>query len=191
MDKGYCDIERRSQVRRLRVRPEPLQRRLELRGGRFERLGVRISKKNIIDLISSNAIWKSNSGAVVRELIQNSAEACRYRRFHSSPSDQYEPKITVTFERTGKTISVQDNGCGMSERVVLNHFLTVGNSRATEKAYASEAVVDLVHSFPDNFSLAFVASIVLVMRDEFEHVIEIQPVRSTERDACPDFFRRV
>jgi len=27
---------------------------------------------------------------------------------------------------------------GMSERVLLDHFLTVGNSRATEKAYASE-----------------------------------------------------
>lgn len=135
--KGYCDIERRSAVRRLRIRPEPLQRRLELRSGRFERLGVRISKKNIIDLISSNAIWKSNAGAVVRELLQNSVEACRYRKFHSSPSDQYEPKITVGFDRKDRTVSVQDNGCGMSERVVLNHFLTVGNSRAAEKAYST------------------------------------------------------
>ena len=136
--RGYCDIERRSQVRRLRVRPEPFQRRLELRGGRFERLGVRISKKNIIDLISSNAIWRSSTGAAVRELIQNSVEACRYRSFHSSKSDRYIPKVSVRFDRSKKTISVQDNGCGMSERVVLNHFLTVGNSRAREKAYSTD-----------------------------------------------------
>lgn len=136
--RGYCDIERRSTVRRLRIRPEPLQRRLELRGGRFERLGVRISKKNIIDLIASNAIWKSDAGIVIRELVQNAVEACRYRRFHSPPSDRYEPRITVRFDRNGRTVSVQDNGCGMSERVVLNHFLTVGNSRATEKAYSTE-----------------------------------------------------
>jgi hypothetical protein len=135
--KGYCDIDRRSQVRRLRVRPEPLQRRLELRGGRFERLGVRINKKNIIDLISSNAIWKSNTGAVVRELIQNSVEACRYRSFHSPTSDRYVPRVSVRFDRSTKSISVRDNGCGMSERVVLNHFLTVGNSRAREKAYST------------------------------------------------------
>jgi hypothetical protein len=136
--RGYCDIDRRSQVRRLRVRPEPLQRRLELRGGRFERLGVRISKKSIIDLISSNAIWRSSTGAAVRELIQNSVEACRYRSFHSAIADRYEPKVWVRFDRSKKTISVQDNGCGMSERVVLSHFLTVGNSRASEKSYSSD-----------------------------------------------------
>ena len=136
--RGYCDIEHRSAARRLRVRPEPPHRRLELRGGRFERLGIRINKKNIIDLISSNAIWKSDSGLVIRELLQNSVEACRYRRFHSSPADKYEPKVIVRFERTNGTLTVKDNGCGMSERVVLNHFLTVGNSRAKEKAYFSK-----------------------------------------------------
>jgi hypothetical protein len=136
--RGYCDIDRRSEVRRLLVRPEPMSRRLELSGARFERLGVRMRKKNVIDLISSNAVWRSNIGAPVRELIQNSVEACRYRKFHSAIADHYVPKIFVTFNRTERTITVQDNGCGMSERVVLNHFLTVGNSRATEKAYASE-----------------------------------------------------
>jgi hypothetical protein len=136
--RGYCDIDRRSEAQRLLVRPEPMSRRLELSGARFERLGVRMRKKNVIDLISSNAVWQLNIGAPVRELIQNSVEACRYRKFHSTVADNYAPAILATFNRTEKTITVQDNGCGMSESVVLNHFLTVGNSRATEKAYASE-----------------------------------------------------
>lgn len=136
--RGYCDIDRRSKVRRLLVRPEPMLRRLELSGARFERLGVRMSKKNVIDLISSNAVWRSNIGAPVRELIQNSVEACRYRNFHSAEADHYVPVISVTFDRLERTVTVQDNGCGMSERVVLNNFLTVGNSRANERAYASE-----------------------------------------------------
>lgn len=141
--RGYCDIERRSAERRLRVRPEPLQRRLELRGGRFERLGVRIDKKNIIDLISSNAIWKANAGAVVRELVQNSVEACRYRAFNSPPSAKYDPKVTIRFDRAARTVLVEDNGCGMSERVILDNFLTVGNSRAKEKAYSTEGYAPL------------------------------------------------
>lgn len=135
---GYCDIDRRSEIPRLLVRPEPMSRRLELSGARFWRLGVRMSKRNVIDLISSNAVWLSNIGAPVRELIQNSVEACRYRNFHSAEADSYVPAISVTFNRSAKTITVKDNGCGMSERVILDHFLTVGNSRATEKAYASE-----------------------------------------------------
>lgn len=136
--RGYCDIDRKSKVRRLLVRPEPMLRRLELNNARFERLGVRMSKKNVIDLISSNAVWRSNIGAPVRELIQNSVEACRYRKFHSAEADHYSPLISVIFDRLERTVTVQDNGCGMSERVVLNNFLTVGNSRANEKAYASE-----------------------------------------------------
>jgi len=134
----YCDIDRRSEVRRLRVRPELLLRNLELSGARFERLGVRMSKKNVIDLISSNAVWRLNIGAPVRELIQNSVEACRYRNFHSARADRYVPAISVIFSRRARTITIQDNGCGMPERVVLNNLLTVGNSRATEKTYASE-----------------------------------------------------
>jgi Histidine kinase-, DNA gyrase B-, and HSP90-like ATPase len=136
---GYCDIDRRSEIPRLLVRPEPLSRRLELSGARFWRLGVRMSKRNVIELISSNAVWQSNFGAPVRELIQNSVEACRYRNFHSAEADSYVPAISVTFNRSAKTITVKDNGCGMSERVILDHFLTVGNSRATERAYASES----------------------------------------------------
>lgn len=124
--RGYCDLERRSGVRRLRVRPELFQRRLELRGGRFERLGVRINKRNIIDLISSNAIWKANAGAVVRELMQNAVEACRYRAFHSPVSARYQPTVVIRFDRASRTVCVEDTGCGMSERVILNHFLTVG-----------------------------------------------------------------
>ena len=141
--RGYCDIDRRSELKRLSVRPEPLQRRFELRGARFERLGVRISKKNVIDLISSNAVWQSDRGLPIRELVQNAVEACRYRSFHSAKSDCYIPVVSVAFNRTDRTITVKDNGCGMSERVVLDHFLTVGNSRARERAYSSEAYASI------------------------------------------------
>ena len=141
--RGYCDIDRRSAVKRLLVRPEPLQRRFELRSARFERLGVRISKKNVIDLISSNAVWRTDRGVAIRELVQNAVEACRYRRFHSAPSDGYTPKIDLAFNRANKTVTISDNGCGMSERVVLDHFLTVGNSRTSEKAYVAEGYASI------------------------------------------------
>jgi hypothetical protein len=181
--RGYSDIERRSAVRRLRVRPEPLQRRLELRGGRFERLGVRISKKNIIDLISSNAVWKSNAGAVIRELVQNSVEACRYRAFHSSRSDRYEPRITVRFDRKNRTMSVQDNGCGMSERIILNHFLTVGNSRAAEKAYSTEGYAPLARFGIGFWSVFTIADRADIQTLAFEDAIQsLEPKKGISFD---------
>jgi hypothetical protein len=141
--RGYCDIDRRSAVNRLLIRPEPLQRRFELRGARFERLGVRMSKKNVIDLISSNAVWRTDRGVAIRELVQNAVEACRYRIFHSAPSDGYTPEVSLAFNRADKTVTISDNGCGMSERVVLDHFLTVGNSRTSEKAYLAEGYASI------------------------------------------------
>lgn len=164
----YCDVDRRSQVRRLRVRPEPFQRGLELRGARFERLGVRMRKENVINLISSNAVWQSNLGLPVRELLQNSVEACRYRRFHSTRADCYVPAISVTFSRSQQTITVEDNGCGMSERVVLNHLLTVGNSRATERPYQSDDYAPIARFGIGFWSVFTIADRALVKTLAFE-----------------------
>jgi hypothetical protein len=134
--RGYCDIDRSSRVPRLRIRPEPFSRRLEIPGARFARLGVRMSKRSVIDLIASNAVWRNDEGIAIRELVQNAVEACRYREHHSSKAHRYSPQVQVVFDRDNRTITVRDNGCGMSERTVLNHFLTVGSSRSKEAAYA-------------------------------------------------------
>jgi hypothetical protein len=133
---GYCDIDRRSKQPRLLVRPVPFERNLNFTGGRFERLGVRLNKKNVIDLIASNAVWRDNRGIAIRELVQNAVEACRYRAHHSSSADAYTPAVSVTFDRSDRSVSVSDNGCGMSERTVLNNFLTVGSSRSREPGYS-------------------------------------------------------
>lgn len=133
--RGYCDIDRLSRLPRLRVRPEPFRRGLDLLGARFERLGVRMSKRSVIDLIASNAVWRDDPGIALRELIQNAVEACRYREHRASRADEYRPWVRVVFDRSHRTISIQDNGCGMSESTVLNNLLTVGNSRSKEVAY--------------------------------------------------------
>ncbi|MFK3647372.1 hypothetical protein ACI2IY_02910 [Lysobacter enzymogenes] len=135
--RGYCEIDRQSKIPRLRVRPEPFTRRLEIPGARFERLGVRMSKRAVIDLVASEAVWSGAKGAPIRELIQNAVEACRYRQHHSSPADQYLPRIVVAFDRQAHTVRVSDNGCGMSQRTILDNFLSVASSRAKEPAYAS------------------------------------------------------
>lgn len=135
---GYCDINRRSKFPRLKLNPEPFVRKFNFTHGRFERLGIRLNKRKVIDLIASNAVWNANIGIAVRELIQNAIEACRFRRFHSGPADQYSPLVKVKFDRSKRTISIIDNGCGMSERTILNNFLTVGSSRSKESSYIAD-----------------------------------------------------
>lgn len=152
--RGYCDIDRQSKVPRLKIRPEPFLRRLELPGATFERLGVRMSKRAVIDLLASNAVWNRSSGAPVRELVQNAVEACRFRAHHSSPAHGYVPQVQVDFDRSAHTVTVSDNGCGMSQRTVMNHFLSVASSRAKEPAYATDSYAPIAR-FGTGFWSAF------------------------------------
>jgi hypothetical protein len=151
---GYCDIDRRSKRPRLQVRPEAFIRNLVFSGGRFERLGLRLNKRNVIDLIASNAVWRDNKGIAVRELVQNAVEACRYRAHYSSKADAYTPAVKVIFDRSRRSVVVSDNGCGMSERTVLNNSLTVGSSRSREPGY-SETGYDPIARFGIGFWSVF------------------------------------
>lgn len=181
---GYCDIDRRSKRRRLLVRPEPFIRNLDFSHGRFERLGVRLNKKNVIDLIASNAVWRNNKGFAIRELVQNAVEACRYRDHHSSKADAYAPSVTVVFDRSARSVTVSDNGCGMSERTALNNFLTVGSSRSREPGY-TESGYDPIARFGIGFWSVFTIA-------EHAHIntAEFEPYRGApSRSQAAEGFR--
>lgn len=139
--RNYMDIDYRSKLKRLIIRTDSIIRQLNIVGYDFERIGIRIKKENIIDLISSNATWTNDPSIVIRELLQNSVEACRYRKFHS-PS-YYVPHIEVIIDSKERSIEVTDNGCGMSRNIILNNFLTVGNSRSADPSYSSSSYASL------------------------------------------------
>lgn len=165
---GYCDIDRRSSRPRLRVRPEAFVRNLAFPRGRFERLGVRLNKRSVIDLIASNAIWRTQGGIAVRELVQNAVEACRYRAYHSGPADRYEPAVQVEFSTVSRTVTVTDNGCGMSERTILNNLLTVGSSRSKEPAYSAVDYAPIARFGVGFWSVFTIAQRALVQTASFE-----------------------
>lgn len=133
--RNYTDLEFQSKIKRLRVRGDSVIREFHIIGYDFERIGIRIKKENIIELIASNATWTSDPAIVLRELCQNSVEACRYRKFHSP--DYYEPQIELFINSKSKKINIVDNGCGMSRNIILNNFLTVGNSRSFDPSYTT------------------------------------------------------
>ncbi|WP_369324413.1 ATP-binding protein [Burkholderia cepacia] len=165
---GYSDIDHRCKNHRLKVRGEPFQRDLVFSGGKFQRLGVRLNKRSVIDLIASNAIWRTHQGIALRELVQNSVEACRYRAYHSAPSDKYQPEVRVVFDRQLHAVTVGDNGCGMSERTVLNNLLTVGSSRSREAAYTESDYAPIARFGIGFWSVFTVSNVATVSTAAFE-----------------------
>ncbi|EHQ51079.1 heat shock protein Hsp90 [Ectothiorhodospira sp. PHS-1] len=83
-----------------------------------------------------NALY-SNKEIFLRELISNAADACDKLRFEALSDDalmegQRELQIQVSFDKEARTITVRDNGIGMSREEVIQNIGTIARSGTRE-----------------------------------------------------------
>lgn len=79
----------------------------------------------------------SNKEIVLRELISNASDACDKLRFEALTdgdllADDSELSIKVSFDGQARTITVSDNGVGMSKQEVIDHIGTIAKSGTRE-----------------------------------------------------------
>jgi len=100
-----------------------------------ETLGFQAEVKQLLDLMVHSLY--SNKEICLRELISNASDACDKLRFEAM-SDQAlyendgELKIRVGFDKAARTISVWDNGIGMSRDEVIANIGTIAKSGTRE-----------------------------------------------------------
>jgi molecular chaperone HtpG len=75
----------------------------------------------------------SNKEIFLRELVSNASDACDKLRFEALDNaalyeDQTDLKIRVYFDAEGKTITIRDNGIGMSQAEAIEHLGTIAKS---------------------------------------------------------------
>jgi molecular chaperone HtpG len=75
----------------------------------------------------------SNKEIFLRELISNASDACDKLRFEAiNDSGLYETdselKVKVTFDKDAKTLTITDNGIGMSTQEAIDHLGTIAKS---------------------------------------------------------------
>ncbi|BCO25502.1 chaperone protein HtpG [Rhodoferax lithotrophicus] len=75
----------------------------------------------------------SNKEIFLRELISNASDACDKLRFEAiNDSGLYESdselKVKVTFDKDAKTLTITDNGIGMSTQEAIDHLGTIAKS---------------------------------------------------------------
>lgn len=94
-----------------------------------EPLRFHLASHEIVELLVGNKIYDNPSWVVVRELLQNSVDACRLRR---ALQPAYQPQIALEYVPPAAgapaLLRVSDNGIGMNEDVLRRYFLRVGRS---------------------------------------------------------------
>src|SRR3989344_705969 len=66
----------------------------------------------------------SNQEIFLRELISNASDACDKLRFEGPPNLE----VRVTFDKAAKTLTITDNGIGMSQQEAIDHLGTIAKS---------------------------------------------------------------
>lgn len=100
-----------------------------------ETLGFQTEVKQLLHLMIHSLY--SNKEIFLRELISNASDACDKLRFEavSDPSlyeDESELAIQIDFDPEAGTITISDNGIGMSRQEVIDHLGTIAKSGTSE-----------------------------------------------------------
>src|SRR5210317_325382 len=79
----------------------------------------------------------SNKEIFLRELVSNASDAADKLRFEALSNDSLygddsELKISVQFDKDARTITISDNGIGMTRQEVMDHIGTIAKSGTKE-----------------------------------------------------------
>ena len=130
-----------------------------------ETLGFQTEVKQLLHLMV-HALY-SNKEIFLRELVSNASDACDKLRFEALSDDALyegdsELKIQVEFDKDAKTITIRDNGIGMSREEVIENIGTIAKS-GTKKFFESltgDAAKDsaLIGQFGVGFYSSFIVA---------------------------------
>ena len=100
-----------------------------------EKLGFQAEVQRLLHLMI-HALY-SNKEIFLRELISNASDACDKRRFASNSGSlahisSPELQIRLAYDKTARTLSISDNGIGLSREEAISHLGTIAKSGTRE-----------------------------------------------------------
>ncbi len=100
-----------------------------------ETLGFQAEVKQLLHLMIHSLY--SNKEIFLRELVSNASDACDKLRFEtlnnsSLYGDDSDLKIRVSFDKAARTVTISDNGIGLSREEAIAHLGTIAKSGTRE-----------------------------------------------------------
>jgi len=130
-----------------------------------ETLGFQAEVKQLMQLMIHSLY--SNKEIFLRELISNASDAADKLRFEALSDDALweddtEPKIRIAFDKDARTVTISDNGIGMTRQEVIEHIGTIAKSGTRQffEALSGDQAKDahLIGQFGVGFYSAFIVA---------------------------------
>ena len=104
-------------------------------GAHKETLGFQAEVKQLLRLMIHSLY--SNKEIFLRELVSNASDACDKLRFEAIAKPELlegraEPSIRISFDKDARTVTVSDDGIGMSRDEAVEHLGTIARSGTRE-----------------------------------------------------------
>jgi hypothetical protein len=106
---------------------------------------IRVTRvRDVVEMFGGEQLYGHDLGVPLREMIQNAADAIRYRRQLEAPRSLYSGRIIVRLRKTEEgdgwvfTLTVEDDGLGMSEAVLTGPLIDFGSSYISSSLVKSE-----------------------------------------------------
>jgi len=104
-------------------------------GANKETLGFQTEVKQLLHLMIHSLY--SNKEIFLRELVSNASDACDKLRFEALNNaglygDDSDLKISLSFDKAARTLTISDNGIGLSRDEAVEHLGTIAKSGTRE-----------------------------------------------------------
>ncbi len=130
-----------------------------------EKRGFQTEVKQLLHLMIHSLY--SNREIFLRELVSNASDACDKLRFEALDNaalyeSESELRIRIRFDKPSRTITISDNGIGMSREEAINHLGTIAKS-GTKEFFAKlsgdkQKDANLIGQFGVGFYSAFIVA---------------------------------
>src|SRR3954463_4398684 len=130
-----------------------------------ETLGFQAEVKQLLELMIHSLY--SNKEIFLRELISNASDACDKLRFEAMADNAlYEsdpqPRVRISYDKDARTVTVADNGIGMSRDEVVANIGTIARSGTRDffKSLTGDQAKDarLIGQFGVGFYSSFIVA---------------------------------
>ncbi len=101
----------------------------------YNKLELHLDYEKVLNILMGTNLYDSVD-IFLRELLQNSYDACKYRKeLESRENEEYTPKITIKYNLEDRTLEIIDNGIGIDKDVFENYVISIGKSYYKSKYF--------------------------------------------------------